>query len=570
MDNLEEKLRNSRQTIQRDLRPPAGGWAAVQAGIAAGVAGAAGTTTSAEATAAGNTGATAATAGTTATGTAAVVGKTSLFAAWVKALLGVVVLGGFAAGGYTLMTEEGSSGTESLSAIAPAAAPAEVPQTVPATAPAPATPNAPTEITALNSGTAEESSAKALAVAGQRSTATPASTVSPPSPPAAPRGPENTAPTEMTTPARRAVPVSDRKEISAPEAALPGIESSALSGDSVLSAGDPAALPFAGGNVAVPTTTSEVGSGDDGAAGNSNPLAGEQAPSAPAMAALLPAVTEDLSSVANTVAFVRAITVEPVAEVTFENVSVPRKAAPVEVKRIEHSFRGLPHAWSAWQVHGGVGAHLTGPRNNFGYGQLYERSAAPFPERVLTLASGEEVGISSTSSPQDTRTQQINDNCHYRLGISRQTHWGGVIRLTANYYRGRYADVTAPGSLATDQFGLGYESRVTANFLDAEFQYTFMRRQRFRPFVGVGSVLLYSSRTQDSDIYYVGETGETIQIPFRTSRSLLNTSLDLTVSAGFQYQLTNRWSLGAQLWGNSGFQIPTNAPFGVEARYLLK
>lgn len=576
MDNLEEKLRNSRRKERPDLKPPVGGWEAVQASLAATAAAtAAGTTAAAaNAAAAGKTGA-------VVTG-AAVAGKASLMAVIIKAVIGVTVLGGVAAGGWLVMAESDTTDAASdpvgISATTPTGTASG--ETVSASG-MPVTELSPAEIVETGAAqTALPANEKAASGTGKISGAT--------NDPL----PENNRKIKGWSSGNGnsgSAQNANRTAVGTTASANAGSSSSAEN-DTPLNDtdGSPAGIT----PPVPPVTPALPGSSPARPEDSRNPVA-PPVPAADTSAARLPAYAGNTESAAGSgeqrVEIVQGKTAtpgldrndvpvelstgptilltEPITELAFEYSRTPL-ALETEVIVPESTINGGKNrGWAAWQVHGGVATSFSNNHYSFGDPNIYEEALpGGTVSSQVTLASGEVVLL-------DVRGAEFNrsgnfDSQLYRLGVTRQLKWGGALRATLGHYRGEYTDGLSAGQLSPDQFVFNSLEKTRATFLDIELQYTFLRRHRFRPYVGLGTVLLMNYK----DIYqnqFVSGSGETGIRDDYSSSSPFSTSIDPTITAGFQYQVTAKWSVGAQVWGNTGFNVLVEAPFGIEARYIL-
>lgn len=573
MDNLEEQLRKSRQKARPELRAPAGGWEAVQASLAATAA-----ATATGAAAAQSLGTSAGKAGVVG-GVAATTAKASLLAAAIKAIIGVVVLGGVATGGWMLVEgqETEADRTNPSAAQVLSVAPTEgqpASGELAASAglnggqlqvPVAGNKDMAIEDQANRQAAVRQSSAGATSVrTGASSSLTRTTnneepgTINPSLSEQRDGGRTENGLGDPSTPYSSSVIDPTVESLPAskddPPLTVPGATTEPSANEALLTPSDTLkGLPFAGTNPAeADVDPLPAGVGVDGESTLEN-------------------IKADEINIPQSVA-VQPLPSSSVDEVSFEWSTLPY-LTDEEIVGSEQTFgKHRRPSWSAWQLHGGVGG-LIGKRNfNFGGGTIYERTESQFSSRVITLASGEEVGLQSVGGTSEVDI--FNNNLHYRFGVIRQTNWGGAYSLSLNHYRYNERDVVDRNTLDTDQFTLDRHYKERSSFVDIGFQYTILRRHRFRPFVGLGLILGYSLKTERFDEFFVAETGETGEDPLTSSNLSFSTPSNLaevTVTAGFQYQLTSRWSVGAHAWGNIGWDnLFVEAPLALEARYILK
>jgi len=105
-----------------------------------------------------------------------------------------------------------------------------------------------------------------------------------------------------------------------------------------------------------------------------------------------------------------------------------------------------------------------------------------------------------------------------------------------------------------------------------------LRRHRFRPFVGAGTILSALGTEKRQINYFDVDSGATVgaesfSLSTGAETQILSTGaetqIDLSVTAGFQYDVSSRLSLGLNVWYNNGSSIYVDAPYGIEARYRL-
>ncbi|NJC26735.1 hypothetical protein [Neolewinella antarctica] len=158
-----------------------------------------------------------------------------------------------------------------------------------------------------------------------------------------------------------------------------------------------------------------------------------------------------------------------------------------------------------------------------------------------------------------------------RLGLARQLNWGGLLHGTLGYYqstlklnRDPFADL-AENKLRT--INTSEERLIT---LELGFQYTFLRTYRFRPFLGVAlmNYLYYEGETRTN--VYDGRSGQTNLFSGLRIKKSLSLNPELSLTAGFQYQLSERFSAGLFGHANWALEVFIEARLGLEMRYYFK
>ncbi len=553
MSKLEEQLRESRQEVRSDLQPPAGGWEAIQAGIAAAAAGgtagvgAGSVATAAEAAAVGN----AAGAASGAAGTAAATGAGStLFGGLVKTIVGLSLLGGLATGAWFTLSDAESATPE---------------------------PGNTTTITAPQTATATESS---RVLSEGQPAVTPTETIvetevpktSEPADAAAPRAASPDAPQVKDAGGNQAqsvtgvIPTATAEEPITSEAA--DRPSAQLGNQRAISDAPHSSNPA---HAADPATSA----GDGVVAANDE--VGEQ-PSAimpeDEQGATVPP-TEGFTQVATPVASQSRRPIDPLPTDRLNNVSESNQIIFTGFDDLsgvieeDGKFRKIKRAVRpSWQLHGGV--NVLGSNNAFSFGgtqrlQRVENGTGAFE---VVLPDGELV--SANFSGAFSFTNSRTDNFMARLGVTRQTSWGGSWRGTLGFFHGRETSVDDRSQLASNELVFDNEGRTTAVSLEAGFQYTFLRRHKFRPFVGINGMLFLAYRNTREQFIFDAQTGQRALQDLNEDRSPIPLVVDLSLTTGFQYQLTKRLSVGPYLWVNGGVRYWLEAPFGLEARYIIK
>lgn len=531
MSKLEDKLRESRRKERPDLQPPAGGWEAIQASLAV---------TAVAATAAGTT--------TTAVGgTAATTAKLSLLATALKALIGLTVLGGVTAAGWSLTTTSDDADLSSAPSTEVRSTDNEVTST---------------DATAEDDNPGSEQANTLEVAQGQMQEEVPSA--------------------NSDAPASANKDLEVNGDLPSPTEIRPN--SGIFQNVAPANAGDQAQRADSGtetgNNQSAPETNSTenglTNTGDQ-SAGTENTESKVTAPSLPFAMGETPSTADDEQAVTDNgqvaaqanAMLVKALEAAPLQEVGFSWSTAPYALEAEILPRAEETFRKHRRSnWTAWQLHGGVNA-LIGKRNfQFGNSTIFERTAPGQGTDIFVLPSGE--NIEAEFAQFFVRPETFSNNSLLRLGVTRQTRWGGVIRATLNHYRYNLTTEVDLSVLQPTQIAFSQNERERASFLDLEFQYTFLRRHRFRPFVGIGTMIAVNSNFEVENSFFDAQTGQSGFVSTETFDNPLFTPIDITASLGFQYQVSPRLSVGAQLWGNTGIDVFIEAPIGIEMRYTLK
>jgi len=230
----------------------------------------------------------------------------------------------------------------------------------------------------------------------------------------------------------------------------------------------------------------------------------------------------------------------------------------------ERTRRGKPKARKEWQLHGSI----SGNRSTLFSDQIFERVAAQQASRVFQLPGGDTVygGFRRTA-----RSNNIRTTMRLRAGLDRQLSSGFMFRSGIGLSH-TYTSVD-PGqaeSLAPNEIRI--QDRLTEWIVPVELsvQYTFLKRHRFRPYLGIGtfSTLFYSGK--ERNVFTEGLTDQSGLVEGRIITEFVPLYFDISVTAGFQYKITRDWSAGVYLWAGNDTDIFIDAPVGLEVRYTLK
>lgn len=225
-------------------------------------------------------------------------------------------------------------------------------------------------------------------------------------------------------------------------------------------------------------------------------------------------------------------------------------------------------AWSGWEVHGSVSAPIV-DYSYWNNGQTYQRSNSPNAARRFIRPDGTFVyanGVGEKTSERPIVSTQL-----FQLGLNRQMSWGGLWRFSAGYYRSvfrlRNDDFSDLGS---DEIRVFNDDQELAIMTEAGFHYVFMRRRRFRPYLGVNLTVFPYYDGVSTTSFIEGDSREIGLVERFSSTEYFPPYLDISFTVGFQYQINERFTAGAFLWANGGADLWLDAPLGVEVRYSLK
>ena len=558
MSKLEEQLRKSRKQERSDLQPPAGGWEAIQASLAATAAGAA---TAAEGAAASTGGAMGA------AGTSAAAGaKASLLVTSLKALLGLFVVGGLAIGAWVTF---GSDDTPEREVAAKAI-------TV-----APATTDGPS-IGNESIGNGQVTAGNDAGVAA----------LNPEDQPGKPAGLVS-APTAETLARRNA----NKLKQGAPRQLTEQPTSPQLENPVETAAGEDQPIPSAnatGGrseaaNTAIPVTPADPVAEEAGLPSPTGEVTSDDPPATPRLPNEVdgPAINESaatpiigFSEVSTPVASLGSMAIEPLSISPIENVTnssgivftgFESLVSFGDLSEEGKTFRKFKRpAIAEWQYHFASSINVARQQFSFGRAPILERVPSGTGAETFTLPNGEVVDANYILFSVGSEFTNV-DNVLVRGGLTRQTIWGGAFRGSLGLYQGVREFGANANTLLENQVGLQFREKSQAAFLELGFHYTFMRRQRFRPYVGIDgmSYLFYNVKRQEN--FFDQQTGlESPRADFTATEATRSFSLDLAVTAGFQYRFSPRLSVGAFAWANYGYDFHVDAPFGLEVRYSFQ
>lgn len=559
MSKLEDQLKESRRKVRPDLRAPAGGWAAVQAGlaastVAAGTAAAAGEAAAAKAAGSAAAGqAAAATAATAAAGTTATtIAKASILATIIKAVTGLAVAGAIAAGGYYVGVHQEETTTLPEATHSTASPVGELNDPT-------SSANSVTNTSTQTNDNSTLSNEQAVNVTTADEAVATRSTHS--SVPSVDQGARNNSGKGGDFGPTNAASQSEGQRKAAPNQLQGSAQLPVTQGPDPVTSEVPVPTNPSGADNKVQTpelpvdTTRTVTPGNSYAANEEEPVEASASSTAETLLTNSKNVT------------VAKLTAEPHTAVDFRFSSSPLALEDEVVGAAEnYRFKKAPGP-SGWYFHGGVNAILFRQwRSRSSASVLQRADGITNPDDVFTLPNGELVETELTNSFINTERQE--KGISYRLGYTRQTHWGGVLRGRLTHYRYDNEWMFDRSLLADDQVVSFAFTKERYTFIDVEFQYTLLRRHRFRPYAGIGTTLFVVGSRKRGTHFFDAQTGQEA-LASSSSQNLFGTEIDLTVTLGFQYQISPRLSLGLNAWSNSGVNFFVDAPYGIEARYLL-
>jgi hypothetical protein len=218
------------------------------------------------------------------------------------------------------------------------------------------------------------------------------------------------------------------------------------------------------------------------------------------------------------------------------------------------------------ELHASLSGHYL---KDFRGSNLYDRDVTTGGiERLFILPSGETLPVSYR---QPDLSSNFRSSGRLDFGISRQSRSGFLFRLATGLYYSTndrpskdFNEVT--GTEVREDF---YERRFIIP-LEVGLQYTFRKRHRFRPFLGLNLVRYLHNDAVQRTSFFDAQTGSEGLIAQLTSKGVNVEDLDFSITTGFQYKLTRRWSGGVTLYAHTQGSYLIESPFGVEVRYSLK
>lgn len=188
--------------------------------------------------------------------------------------------------------------------------------------------------------------------------------------------------------------------------------------------------------------------------------------------------------------------------------------------------------------------------------------------RLFILPSGEAV-------PANFRSTDIVSNfrksIRLDIGINRQTSSGFLWRVSTGLY---YSINSRPSDnfegVANTEIRQDYYARRFIIPLETGLQFTFRKRKRFRPYLGINIVSYLHNDSVERTSFFDGQTQEEGLVGQFASVGITPEDLDISFSTGFQYKLTQQWSAGLSLYAHAQGNYFIESPFGIEVRYSLK
>jgi len=225
-----------------------------------------------------------------------------------------------------------------------------------------------------------------------------------------------------------------------------------------------------------------------------------------------------------------------------------------------------PKARAEWQLHASYNSIFS--FNSYIYGdQFYERGTGDF-STLFVLPTGETVtGIFNRFE----ETHNKNNSYYFRGGIDRQTSSGFLFTLEGGFYKNyilsTLTDLDQVGPNEIRDLRNSREIIITAGL---GLQYTFMKRRRFRPYVGAELLgfLYYNGYNRQS--FYDQQTQSIGLVEEFSVKDHFPNYAGFALVGGFQYKFSQRLSGGVSLFINGGYDLFIAAPIGLEVRYSLK
>ncbi|MEO0733246.1 MAG: hypothetical protein AAFZ52_10455, partial [Bacteroidota bacterium] len=94
--------------------------------------------------------------------------------------------------------------------------------------------------------------------------------------------------------------------------------------------------------------------------------------------------------------------------------------------------------------------------------------------------------------------------------------------------------------------------------------------RRLQSYLGLGLITHLYYRGEERSTFFDVDTEQRGLIRAFNSREYLPIYPDVSFSAGVQYVLSDRWTVGVNAWGTGAGNIVIGAPFGIEVRHSLK
>lgn len=240
----------------------------------------------------------------------------------------------------------------------------------------------------------------------------------------------------------------------------------------------------------------------------------------------------------------------------------------VQGEKMKYSYTGKPKARAEWQVIAAYNSIFS----YYPYGlweNFYSRDFTPSSPRTFVMPSGE--SFSGWYSGGQSFSSFKANSFYFRSGISRQTGDGFYFSAELGAYKGysrrRSDDYEQVGR---DEIRLDADRKEFMLTYSIGMQYTFLKRHRFRPYLGVQGLGFLYYYGQNETTFFDGQT-QTAGLERRfTTRQYFLDAFDFALLAGFQYKFTQRFSVGVSLFANGGYDYFLEAPVGVEVRYSLK
>lgn len=608
MNKLEEQLRASRHTEVPGLTPPPGGWEAISGQLANGAAGASSTASSGSGT--GATAGNSVAAGSTTAGgsSAAATGIKALVLKWVAGLGATMLVGG----GITYAVITGGDATTTAPELRPAANQTTA-ETAPKTTASPADPATagPEIIDAVSENAAGPKSKVSASPATKATTTAPATdqqTSNNPLPTKVqstkPSSQHTVAPSKPATGSRSVLPATntntpptknDNAQKSLPTED-PTTENIPANTPSPTQAVTPDQFSPVRSTVAAPAPEQPTDKEPITTSQNSAPAAPTADAAGQSQSTLSPndfasqtddvpgsdlrqsAVVRPAPKVADADAFTaqadnsgmallpRSVSPLTLTPALLSSSFTAPVATPPKYDLPKFGRNGKTRAPAFWEYHGSLSANYY---QNYKRSAYYERQPGTGPF-TFVLPTGETIQATSAFNLSDA-TPSIEQGFYLKGGINRQASSGFLFRLSAGLsFFDERKDADNFNLISDDLIREDQKSVVWSLPVEVGVQYTFLKRHRLRPYLGMSMIgTLYHNSVQEST-FFDGQTMLSGTSERTVSSFYFGGLRDIGLEAGIQYRMNNLWSVGILARASSDLHVYIPAAFGVEVRYSLK
>ncbi len=226
---------------------------------------------------------------------------------------------------------------------------------------------------------------------------------------------------------------------------------------------------------------------------------------------------------------------------------------------------GKPRVRPEWQIHASYNS-LFSLYDDFNT-EIYERGGGDYSQ-LFVLTNGE---IVSANYRGGGRNSGNVNSSFLRVGVDRQTSSGFLFTLEG----GAYEFHSKNSSLDLDGVGMNeiwVQTDIKEFLMTAALglQYTFRKRRRFRPYLGVELLGFLYYEGSSRKFFYDEQTNSPGFVEELRIRDAFPSYLDFALVGGFQYKVNQRLSAGLSIFANGGYNTVIQAPIGLEVRYSLK